>query len=265
VFAKTGDGAFLGALGDLRVRRKSPAQRKSASYSFAFSCEVKGYQEKNDMENLSDQTVQRMAQFLTTEHFTLQGARNATIAEANGRLGHCLSTVGSGVVALAFVANVSSLGPVFLAFSAVIFPIMIVLGVVTLIRTIQIGVDFERLAQATNRIRHFYIEIAPEAEPYFSFPRFDDPEAVRQSMMPFHFRLQGLASTPGPVILINSVLVAAFAGILAVGFFSAGFGLAVLIAFLALGVGFVLHMLYSRQLWMEGERHLEVRFPSLQE
>jgi hypothetical protein len=200
------------------------------------------------MENLSDQTVQRMTQFLTTEHFTLQGARNATISEANGRLGHYISTVGSGVGGLAFVANVSSLGPVFLAFSAVIFPIMIVLGVVTLIRTIQIGVDFERLAQATNRIRHFYIEIAPEAEPYFSFPRFDDPQAVRQSMMPFHFRLQGLASTPGPVILINSVLVAAFAGILAVGFFSAGFGLAVLIAFLALGVGFVLHMLYSRRL-----------------
>jgi Flp pilus assembly protein TadB len=151
------------------------------------------------MENLSDQTVQRMTQFLTTEHFTLQGARNATISEANGRLGH------------------------------------------------------------------YIIEIAPEAEPYFSFPRFDDPEAVRQSMMPFHFRLQGLASTPGPIILINSVLVAAFAGILAVGFFSAGFGLAVLIAFLALGVGFVLHMLYSRRLWMEGERQLEVRFPSLQE
>lgn len=49
----------------------------------------------------------RLTQFLTTEHFTLQGLRSGTISEANGRLGHYLSAVGSGVVALAFAADVS--------------------------------------------------------------------------------------------------------------------------------------------------------------
>lgn len=77
-----------------------------------------------------------MSQFITTEHFTLQVARSGTISEANGRLGHYISVFGSGVVALAFVSIVSCLGPVFLGFSAVVFPIMIILGIVNLIRII---------------------------------------------------------------------------------------------------------------------------------
>ena len=152
-----------------------------------------------------DREVQLLAQFLTTEHFTLQGLRSGTISEANGRLGHYLSAVGSGIVALAFVADVSELGPVFLAFSAVILPVLIFLGIVTLIRLLQVGVTDARCVQAINRIRHFYVEMTPEVERYLSFSHYDDPEAVRRTMTPFHppDLLQGLASTPGPVMMIN--------------------------------------------------------------
>jgi hypothetical protein len=52
------------------------------------------------VEDLTQDTQARMSQFLTIEHFTLQGARNGAIAEANGRLGHYLAAVGSTVVAL---------------------------------------------------------------------------------------------------------------------------------------------------------------------
>ena len=212
---------------------------------------------------MDDLNVQRASQILTTEHFTLQGARNATISEANGRLGHYLSTVGSAVVALAFVANVSEMGLVFLAFSSVVFPILIVLGVVTLIRTLQIAVEFTRLTQAINRIRHFYLEVAPEIEAYISFPRFDDPESVRQSMMPAHSSLQDLASTPGPVMLINSFLAGTFAGILANGLLSVEIGLAILIALVALLVAFLLHRLYVHRFWEQWARQdLDVRFPA---
>jgi hypothetical protein len=166
-------------------------------------------------------------------------------------------------VALAFVANVSEMGLIFLAFSSVIFPIMIVLGVVTLIRTLQIAIDFVRLTQAINRIRHYYIEVAPELEPYVSFPRFDDPDTVRHSMMPAHSRLQDLASTPGPILLINSVLTGAFAGIVANGIFAAEVGLAIIVAVVALVVAFIAHRLYVNRFWEQWARQdLEVRFPS---
>ena len=38
--------------------------------------------------------------FVTTEHFTLQGARSSTIAEATGRATMFLGTVSGGLVAL---------------------------------------------------------------------------------------------------------------------------------------------------------------------
>jgi hypothetical protein len=48
---------------------------------------------------------QRLLQALTTEHFTLQTARSATIMETNGRSTLFLSTVSSAVVALASSAR----------------------------------------------------------------------------------------------------------------------------------------------------------------
>jgi hypothetical protein len=214
------------------------------------------------MHEVSDRSMERLSQYLTTEHSTLQGARNGTIAEANGRLGHYLSTVGSGVVALAFVASASNLQPVFLAFSSVIFPMMIILGAVTLIRIIQIGVHDAKLAQAINRIRHFYLEVAPAAETYFSFPQFDDPASVQTSMMPFHFHLQGLASTPGPLMLINSVLCGAFAAILCAGGLAIPVIPTVAIGLIVIAMAFLLHRSLAERLWRQGTQQMgDIRFP----
>lgn len=218
------------------------------------------------MDELTNKEIQRISQIITTEHFTLQGSRNATISEANGRLSHYLSAVGSGVVAMAFVANVSDLGLVFYVFSCVIFPILIILGVVTLIRTIQISVDYQRLTQAINRIRHYYVEVAPGVKPYISFPPFDDPESVQKTMMPFHSPLQGLASTPGPIILVNSFLVGAFVGVLSLAIFSTDLLITMIVALAALAVAVSLHMIYTGHLWsLFIKKDMEVRFPSREE
>lgn len=215
------------------------------------------------MKELSAETVELMSQFLTTEHFTLQGAKNATISEANGRLGHYISIVGSSVVALAFVANVSGMGQVFFAFALVIFPILIVLGIVTMIRTIQIGIDYARLTQAINRVRRYYVEITPQAVAFFSFPSFDDPDSVSKSMMPFHSPVQGLASTPGPVILINSILSGVFIGVLCANLFPLKLGSLMIIATIALLLAFTLHMAYSARLWNRASKeNLDTRFPA---
>ena len=217
------------------------------------------------MDDLTDKQIQRLGQFLTTEHFTLQGLRNGTISEANGRLGHYLSAVGSGIVALAFVADVSEIGMAFLAFSAVIFPSLIVLGLATLVRLLQIGVTDSRCVQAINRIRHFYVDAGPEALSYLSFPHYDDPAAVQRTMNPFHAPgfLQGLATTPGPVILINSVLAGTFGSVLAVGPFLLRVVPSVLVGVTVLIVAFVVHVQIAARIWpRETREHVEVRFPT---
>ena len=61
--------------------------------------------------------------FVTTEHFTLQGARSSTIAEATGRATMFLGAVSGGLVALGLVATTSNAGAAFYAFGLVLLPL----------------------------------------------------------------------------------------------------------------------------------------------
>ena len=56
--------------------------------------------------------------FVTTEHFTLQGARSKTISESTGRATMFLSSVSGGLVALGLVATAAGVGAAFYAFAA---------------------------------------------------------------------------------------------------------------------------------------------------
>ena len=50
---------------------------------------------------------QEIAQYITTEHYTLQTARSTVLAEINGRTNLFIGAVSSAVVALAFIGQVS--------------------------------------------------------------------------------------------------------------------------------------------------------------
>jgi len=75
--------------------------------------------------------------FMTTEHFVLQTARAATIAETNGRTALFLGSVSSVLVALAFFGQVSKLGPAFFVFGLVLLPALFFVGLVTFERAIR--------------------------------------------------------------------------------------------------------------------------------
>jgi len=167
---------------------------------------------------------------------------------------------------MAFVANVSDLGSVFFIFASVIFPILIVLGVITSIRIIQIAVDYQRLTQAINCIRHYYIEAVQKVKPNISFPPFDDPQSVQKTMMPFHSPLQGLASTPGPIILVNSFLLWACAGVLSAAILYTDLLTTMIVSVVALVITISLHMVYTGRLWNSFiKEDMEVGFPSKEE
>src|SRR6186997_1785898 len=54
--------------------------------------------------------------FVTTEHFTLQGARSSTISESTGRASVFLGAVSGGLIALGLVATATKTGVAFYAF-----------------------------------------------------------------------------------------------------------------------------------------------------
>lgn len=217
------------------------------------------------MEGLAEEKLRQISQYLTTEHFTLQGARNGTISESNGRLGGFLTTVSLSIVALAFIAQVAELGTVFFVFSIVIFPILISVGIGTWIRLIQLGVADVLHVQAINRIRHFYLQVVPEAEPYFSYSYYDDLEALRSTVFPVKIGLEGLGSAAFQVAIVNSVLMGAFASIIAGGLFRISLNQIIVIGVIAMILGFGVQAGYSAITGVKVSQSMEIRFPSQEE
>jgi hypothetical protein len=159
---------------------------------------------------------QLVMQFMTTEHFTLQTARAVVNAEISARLQLYLTTLSSAIIALALVAQVSgALGRAFETFALVLLPVVYFLGVATLTRLLQAAAEWRTYGHGMNRIRHWYLEVAPEMAPYFVLPATDDPWASLAAVgIRRHSTWQGLLATaPWIIVVINSVLAGVVAGL----------------------------------------------------
>jgi hypothetical protein len=124
----------------------------------------------------------QLLQALTTEHFTLQTARSATIADSNGRSALYLATVSSAIVALAFIGQVAHLGRAFHLFALALLPALVLLGVLTYLRLVQTAVEDLFYARAINRIRRHYVDLDPDGGRWFLLCGFDDPAGVLAAM-----------------------------------------------------------------------------------
>jgi hypothetical protein len=102
----------------------------------------------------------------TTEHFTLQTARSATIAESTGRATMFLSAVSGGLVGLGLVATASQIGTAFYAFGLILLPTLAFVGLVTFERVLQSGIEDRDYARRIARLRGYYFDTAPELTPY---------------------------------------------------------------------------------------------------
>ncbi|HEX5880130.1 MAG TPA: hypothetical protein VF468_17720 [Actinomycetota bacterium] len=124
----------------------------------------------------------QLLQALTTEHFTLQTARSATIADSNGRSALYLATVSSAVVALAFIGQVDHLRQAFFLFALALLPALVLLGVLTYLRLVQTAIEDLFYARAINRIRRHYVDLDPDGARWFLLCGFDDPTGVMAAM-----------------------------------------------------------------------------------
>lgn len=219
-------------------------------------------EEKLPVSQLSDKQQEQVLQFMVAEHSALQTARSATIFDASGRATLFLSTVSSAVVALAFVGQVAGMGTEFFTFALVLFPTLFFLGLVTFERTLQSAVEDTIYARGINRIRHYYVELAPQMKEYFILSTHDDQAGVMQSMGLRQAWWQLFLTTAGMISVINSVLAGVVAGLLASWLVSASLTLAVGAGATAFGVSLFLHYRHERRVWQDVEQSLPVRFPS---
>jgi hypothetical protein len=152
--------------------------------------------------------------FATTEHFNLQTARAATVSEANGRATLYLAALSSSLIALAFIGQMSRLGPAFDAFALIVLPVLGFIGAVTFERLVQLSLEDIAYAQRIGRLRDFYVTVAPELAPYVLVVRGAAADASLDGGRPRPTAWQLTLTTAGMIAVVNSVVLGSCAGLL---------------------------------------------------
>jgi len=143
---------------------------------------------------------------LTTEHFTLQGARSQTVSESASRATLYVMAVSSALVGLGFIGQVSEVGDVFDIFALTVLPTLYGLGLFTFVRLVESSVEDVLYGRAINRIRNYYLELAGDQARLFVLSGHDDPIGVLANMglSPTRWRLYFTTATM--IAVINSVV-----------------------------------------------------------
>jgi hypothetical protein len=131
---------------------------------------------------LDDGRDQELLTALTTEHFTLQGARSQTMSESAARASVYVFSLSSALVALGFIGQVSDVGDVFDAFALTVLPTVYLLGAVTFVRLVECGAEDFLYGMAINRIRNYYKEVAGPRADLFLLSGHDDARGVFENM-----------------------------------------------------------------------------------
>ena len=156
-------------------------------------------------------------QILATEHWSLLATRSMTWNEVFSRASMFITVLSAAVVALALVAQATAFGPGFRVFALLVLPIVLLVGVATVIRLGDANSDDFLLVIGMNRLRHAYLELAPELEPYFITAHHDDEASVMFSYgMNQRLRFSRfLSGTPNLVAAINIVVAGVLAALIA--------------------------------------------------
>ncbi len=148
--------------------------------------------------------------FVTTEHFTLQGARSSTISESTGRASVFLQAVSGGLVALGLVATAAKTGIAFYMFGLILLPTLAFAGLATFHRVLQSGIEDLGYARRIAQLRGYYFDHAPEVAGYLPGPAERLPAPGRGIGL-----WQQFVTAAGMVAVITAVLSGSAGGLLA--------------------------------------------------
>src|SRR5690349_20645475 len=121
------------------------------------------------------------AQLLATEHWSLLATRSMTWNEIFSRAGMFVTVLSAAVVALALAAQPTVFRPGFPLIALLMLPTALLVALPTVIRISDANIEDIGLVIGMNRLRHAYLELAPELEPYLMTAQHDDLAGVMQT------------------------------------------------------------------------------------
>ncbi|MCV0404467.1 MAG: hypothetical protein K5924_12305 [Chloroflexi bacterium] len=166
-----------------------------------------------------DVTPAMRLQILSTEHWSLLASRSLAWNESFARAGMFLSTLSGAIVALALVAQATQFGEGFRIFALVILPVVLFVGVGTVLRMGIANYHDAVCVMGMNRIRAAYLEAAPDLSRYFVMGTTDDERGILATMAiaPRTSMLaQMVASSPMLISVVNGVLAGAIVSLAAI-------------------------------------------------
>ena len=151
------------------------------------------------------------AAILATEHWSLLGSRALIWNEAMSRTSIFLTLLSASIIALALAADATGFGPRTTTLALVLLPVVLLLGLATYVRLVQINAEEAKTVLAMNRLRRAYLTMAPGLEPYFSTGHHDDERGLAATYLmagPRDLRplAHFLVTTPTVVATVNAAL-----------------------------------------------------------
>jgi hypothetical protein len=185
--------------------------------------------------------------FVTTEHFTLQGARSSTISESTSRATMFLSAVSGGLVALGLVANAARTGAAFYTFGLILLPALAFVGLATFHRVLQSGIEDLGYARRIAQLRGYYFDHAPEVTGYL-------PSTAERLPAPgLGIGLwQQFVTVAGMVAVITAVLAGSAGGLLAAVASGHSLVAALVAGVVAAAASLTALMRYQNAAWIRG-------------
>jgi hypothetical protein len=188
-------------------------------------------------EELTPDEQQLVSEVLGSEYTILMSALNAAWNASLVRTSTFIFSLSAAGVALGAAQGGLDRAPSRLL-ALVVLPLVLFLGVATFVRLVQVQRESIIYITGLNRIRNFFIELAPASKPYFVLPAYDDEPSLFRSVgsgmnrRPPRYRLLHLVvQTQGIVGVVSAAVAAAFAGLAAGAYGLAAASVAAAVAF----------------------------------
>lgn len=155
------------------------------------------------------------AQLLATEHWSLLASRSTTQGEVLTRISMFLTFTSASLLSVALVGNATQFSDAFRAFALTILSIDVVVGLLTHVRVMSVGMEDLMYVIAMNRLRAAYVDMDPGLAPYF-MAAFTDDEAGAKRTYYFLGKRGDFNQVAGSSMVfmgtVNAALIALLAG-----------------------------------------------------
>ena len=223
----------------------------------------------NAEQSMSEGKSSTRLQILSTEHWSLLATRSLTYSESFSRVGMFFTVLTGAVISLALLAQVEHFSQAFTGVALLIMSVVFFVGLATLGRLSALNREDVHWIAAMNRLRHAYLEMHPDLEPYFFASSHDDFKGILATMaigtVPGRRIVSDLvhAATTLPAVLGVIVdVVASVIAALAAASFGATEGVAILVGALTFLVMATLFGFLGQRSFMKFASELGARFPT---